>query len=200
MLGPNSPRRTNKEKELRMRRTQFLPIITLAGIFLTLLAPPASAGKCDSVYMITGPTLSRSAYLAKPMSEKFPFLSLHFGVALAGTRGIVYQNIHRSEIFKMSNFDSSGVSYRNYTAARKAIRQFEDDTRENGSQMLAQVLFDGSPSDPASHNPWAILIGKARPSRSGTLVFEPLALYSIERTSTGEKLISVGSQFQAPLL
>lgn len=181
-----------------MRYSQIL--FTLAGIILTLVAPQVSANRCDSVYTITGPTLSRSAYLAKPMSEKFPFLSLHFGVSTSGTRGIVYQNIHRSEIFKMSNFESSQVSYRNYSAARKAIRQFEDDTRENGSQMLAQVLFDGSPSDPASHNPWAILIGKARPSRLGTMAFEPIALYSIERTSTGEKLISVGSQFQPSLL
>ena len=127
---------------------------------------------------------------------------LQFGIAPKGVRGFVYGNLEVTPAFKMATADNSGVSFKLYSAARKALKQYEADTRENGQTLRASVLFENAQvSITGEENPWAILLSRSRISaRSGEIILEPVAIYSIERQSTGEKMVRIGSQFDGPLL
>lgn len=148
-----------------------------------------------------GPTLNKAVFLAKTDYEKFEFLRLHFGLAPRGTRGIIYSNVVVSAPFQMVDQEKSGVSFRIYSAAKKAVAAYVRRYNEDGSKLVASVLFE--PEDRLSNkreNPWAILLSRATVSRAGKVQLNPVVMYSIERNSQGEVLVKIGSQFDSPLL
>lgn len=184
---------------------KYLNVVVSLTCVMTFASSQAfAANTCDSVFTKSSSevTIKKALYLSMTKYEKMNLLMLQFGIAPRGLRGLVYDNLEVTPAFKMAGADHSGISFKLYSAARKALKQYEVDTRENGQTLRASVLFENAHvSITGEENPWAIMLSRSRISaRSGEIILEPVALYSIERLSTGEKMVRIGSQFEGPLL
>ena len=147
--------------------------------------------------------LIRKAYfLSLSDYAKSETLKLQFGIADRNTRGFVYDNLQTTQPFALTSFKYSGVSFRNYSAARKAAMAYNLKTNKDVSRLAATVLFEKAEhSVNGEENPWAILLSMQTISAlSNKVTYQSEALYIIDRDSTGEKLTKIQAGFDSPLL
>lgn len=180
-----------------MKKLNVISTLIAAVLFVGAMTAQAFPEKTKSDNVI------RKAYfLSLSQYAMFETLSLQFGVAPRGTRGFVYDNLQTTPPFEMRSFDEKmGVSFKNYSAAKKAVRFFEDKKREDGLKMVATVLYEKAEyAVSGQENPWAILLSRKSISGSGKMTLTPVIMYIIDRDSRGEKVTQVGQSFDGPLL
>lgn len=152
--------------------------------------------RCDSL-LGSGSTVKKAHFMAMDRYGKLNFLLYQFDLAGREARGMKYDNLELSPTFRMVGQLPEGVSYKTFAAAKKAMKQYELDSRENTQGLVAKVLFE---KEATGENIWAILISKRQLSHSGNERLEPIVIYSIERNTTGEKLVRISHGFDGPVL
>lgn len=170
----------------------------LKAVFLLFvvqcLAMSANAQiRCDSL-LGAGTTIRKANFMAMDRYGKLNFLLYQFDLAGREARGIKYDNLEQTSPFRMVGQLPEGISYKAFSAAKKAITQYELDSRENTQGLVATVLLE---KESTGDNIWAILLSKRSISHSGKIRLEPVVIYSIERNTAGEKLIRISHGFDA---
>lgn len=160
----------------------------VVGALWSSAALGAVGARCESLF---GPLadLKKSQFLAMDNSGKTEFLNRQFGFhERLGPE--VYQALELTEAFSPLSTKVT-VSDKVQLAARKIIRKFEDDIRENGAQFLTQALIERKDGE---ENVWAVMVAKKTYTHRGIQI-DPVKYYYFDWGSTGQliKEVSAGS-------
>ena len=167
----------------------------MKNLFLVFLI---FAGNLTAVAGITGYTLNKATYLGMNKIEKQNFLKNTFKIGdNLNPRFIGHDNLRVSAPFKVFGYADPSIDIKLTTAAQKAFKQYEIDSRESSVQLVASVLYEPREFTRTESNPWAILISKKNVGYSGKILMEPVSLYSFERIGSSEAMIRIISRFDS---
>ena len=165
-------------------------------IFVALLLLQSSLGwtqnMCFDVFK-SGHTLKKSVFLAMDRYAKERVMKNEFALLDRNVPVLQHDNLNRTPVFKVYGSDTESVSVKSVTAAKKAFRQYEDDSRENTTHLVAQVLFEKD--EKGLDNAWAVLISQQLIDTRGLKTLSPKAIYSVERNSSGEIMKLITNRF-----
>lgn len=173
--------------------------ILLSVFFLNQLCF-AQSTSCKSIFA-TGNIIRKAHYLAMNKYEKQSFLKNVFAVGSdRNPRFLGYDNLTVSKSFKVFGTKDDSIDLKLQTAAQKAFKRYELDSRENVSQLVATVLFEGKEITLSENNAWAVLVSKKRMTARGDITLEPIAAYSIERSGATEVVVPIIYNFDGLII
>lgn len=164
----------------------------IASIVLINSTWAFAQNSCQELFL-SGRNLKKAVFLSMDRYGKERTMKNEFALLDKNTPVIQHDNLKRTEFFKVYGAQSTTVDTKNLTAAKKAFKQYEEDSRENTTQLVAKVLFEKDEKN--NVNAWAVLIGQRTVDFKGQETISPKAIYSIERNSLGEQLKLITNQF-----
>ncbi len=176
-------------------------IFLIAIIAVTSTRAWAEGLNCRSLFS-SGYVMKKSSYLTMDKYEKQRFLKNTFKIGEdLNPRFIDHDNLFVSAPFKVFGTNPVAIDSKLMTAAQKTFKKYEEDSRENTTQLVATVLYE--PADITSAtaaNPWAVLISKKMISFSGKTTYEPITVYSMERNGASEALVRIIAHFNGLII
>ncbi len=174
--------------------------VMLLFLVLSTQASFAQTKSCKSVFS-SGVSIFKAQYLAMDIYGKQNFLKNIFSVGSdLNLRFRDYDNLSVSEPMKIFNSLEHSFDPKLKAAAIKVLKQYELDSRENITQLVATVLFEKKELLPGQVNPWAVLISKKIINTRGQSNLEPVAIYSMERSGSNEVMIPILNSFEGLII